>query len=126
MSVAAYPLYVLLTAKAGTNGLAIASSAAITVYVVLLMMWLRRSFNGVSDDYGAFFLRALPATALGIGAGYALRPLVTTDLVLLRGTILASAAGAVFVAAALLFRLNEAREVIAMLRRAVNRRLGRT
>jgi len=121
-----YPLYRILRASMGVSGLAIASAAAISLYVLLLTAMLRENFPGTPDHYGRFFLRAIPATLLGIAAGLSLRPHLPITAPLLRGAILASAGGAVFLLSAALLRLPELREVLSLIERRLPRRLRRS
>ena len=122
ITVLAYPLYPFLGQRWGTSGLALASSVAITVYVVALMIWLRRSFPGVPDGYGSFFLRILPALGLGVAAGLGLRAHLPIEAPLLRGAILAVVASGVYVAAALVFRVPDVSEVLGALGRRLRRK----
>ncbi|PRP91435.1 putative peptidoglycan biosynthesis protein MurJ [Enhygromyxa salina] len=64
------PLYIALGREAATVGLAAAGAVAITIYVVVLAILLRREFAGRSSGYGAFAARAIPALALGILTGH--------------------------------------------------------
>ena len=122
IAVPAYPVYVALGRAYGTDGLAIASGVAVTTYVTLLVLMLRREFPGVPDGYGRFFARAVPATALGIGVGLALRTIMPIWHPLLRGGALGVVAFAVYVAATAAFRLDEVREVGALVARRLRRR----
>jgi putative peptidoglycan lipid II flippase len=73
--VLAYPIYPLLrdAAPQGAVGLALASSVAVTAYTVILMFLLQRQ-TGAKGGLAPFLVRTLPATALGIGAGYGVSP----------------------------------------------------
>ena len=120
-----YPLYVTLRTSMGVEGLAISSASAITVYVVLLVLALRRKFPEVSDGYGGFFLRMVPVTLAGLAAGLGLRGVVHLSSPLLQGAVLGSAAGIVFLIAALILRVPELSEVISMITEKVGRRRRR-
>ncbi|MFT5683920.1 MAG: putative peptidoglycan lipid II flippase [Myxococcota bacterium] len=120
-----YPLYVYLRGQLGVTGLALASSAAITVYVILLIAFLRRRFPGEPDGYGAFFVRVVPATVAGLLAGVGLRQVIEIPIPLLQGAVLGIAGGMVFLAVALLMRVPELSEVISLITDKVGRRLRR-
>lgn len=122
ITVASYPLYAALSARWGTSGLAVASSVAISTYVVALILWLRRSFPGVPDRYGAFFGRVLPSVAVGLGVGLGLREVLPDWPALLRGGLLAVAAMGAFFGAALLLRVPDIDEVLGALTRRLRRR----
>jgi len=74
----AWPVYGWLAAPLGTTGLAIASTLAVSLYVLLLGGWLKRAHPGGTDHYGRFILRILPGLALAIGAGWGLRRALLT------------------------------------------------
>ena len=118
-----YPLYVFLRGEVGVAGLAIASAAAITVYVVLLITTLRRKFPGIPDGYRAFFGKMVPATAAGLAAGVSLRAVIDLSVPLLQGAILGTAGGAVFLAVALILGVPELSEMISLITEKVGRRL---
>lgn len=120
-----YPLYTTLRGALGVTGLALASAAAITAYVLLLIAALRRQFPGVSDGYGAFFARMVPATAAGLLASVGLRQIIDVPIPLLQGALLGSAGGMVFLVAALMLRVPELSEVISLITEKVGRRLRR-
>lgn len=69
----AWPLYGWLAGVLGTMGLALASTVAVSTYVVVLGGWLKLAHPGGTDRYGSFILRIVPALGLGIGAGWGLR-----------------------------------------------------
>jgi len=121
----AYPFYWWMGQHMGTTGLAIASSTAVTSYVVLLIVLLRREYPGVPDGFLPFMVRAAPCAASGIGAAAGLR---TLDLPLtspaLRGLLLGTVGGLAYLGAILAIGLPEARDVIDMVWSRVRRRLG--
>ena len=116
-----YPLYYYL-AKRGVLGLAGASSFAISLYTVVLALRLRRYFAGVSDHYGVFVLRAVPAVAVGVVAGWAARIPLSEAPVFVRGALAGTAGALVFGGAAYLLRMSELLEVVAWGMRKVRRR----
>ncbi len=103
----AYPAYALLGLRWGTTGLASASSLAISLYVVILMWLLHRKFGSLPGGYSPFFVRVIPATALGIAAGFFARESVMSKPVAVRGAILGFLGCGVFVAATGFLRLAE-------------------
>ena len=122
IAAAAYPLYPLLGQRWGTAGLSVASTVAISVYVVVLIVWLRRSAPGVADGYLGFFARMIPAVGLGIGAGAWVRTWLDVPLPLVRGALLVAVGVAVYGAVALALRLPDAVEVLGLIRARVRRR----
>lgn len=122
IAAAAYPLYPYLGQRYGTAGLAGASSVAISVYVVALIVWLRREFPGVPDGYGAFFIRILPAVAAGLASGLALREVVPEWTPLLRGAVLGGASTAIFLLVTLALGLQDAADVLGQVTRRLRRR----
>ena len=120
-----YPLYLALRASWGEAGLALASTVAITVYVVALVLLLRHRFAGEADGFGRYFVRMVPATGLGIAAGVGLRYALPPLPPLLGGAIFAMVAGLVFAGAAWALRVEEAREVAGLVLGRVQRRIRR-
>jgi putative peptidoglycan lipid II flippase len=123
----ALPVYAGLGKAFGAPGLAAASSAALIVYVAILAALLHRELSpGAGTGLLPFLLRALPATALGIGAGVLLRPFLgppdwTRLDALLRFCVLGGVGGGVFVSAAWTFGVGEIREIGGMVMRRVRR-----
>ncbi len=137
VAISALPLYVVLRQQWGAIGLAIASSVAILVYV-LLLGWLQyRRFEREAAARGST-LRAVPgmlgaalglavAAALAIGAGLWVRELLFQFLpgmhvavLLTRATVLCAVGIGVYLALARLFGIRE----LASLQRLLLRRLG--
>lgn len=119
--VLSYPLYHWL-AHRGAVGLAAASAAAITLYTVVLAVRLRRYFKGTPDQFGSFALRAIPAVAIGIAAGLALRSPLADVPVFVRGAIVGTAGAIVFFAVAYAVRLPELGDVVSWMISKVRRR----
>jgi len=125
VAIAAYPLYVVLRGELGLGGLALASSAAILVYVALLGWLLARDLERVcapeSAGLGLFFTRALCALGLSIGAGRLLLRLLPegfeTGPLLLRAGLAGGLCLAVFAGVALLTGMPELQTILAPLRR---------
>jgi putative peptidoglycan lipid II flippase len=125
VAVAAYPLYVFLRGELGLGGLALASSAAILVYAGLLAWLLARELERVAAPepglWGLFFMRALCALGLAIGAGrLVLRFLPEgfgTRELLLRAGLSGGLTLAVFLAVAVLCGMPELQTILAPLRR---------
>jgi len=125
VAIAAYPLYVVLRGELGLGGLALASSAAILVYVALLGWLLARDLERVcapeSAGLGLFFTRALCALGLSIGAGRMLLRLLPegfeTGPLLLRAGLAGGVCLAVFAGVALLTGMPELQTILAPLRR---------
>lgn len=118
------PVYWLLADRGGP-GLAVASSVAISAYVLLLVLALRRDLSiaetpprGLPDAV----LRLLPAVALGVGAGLLLEGMLPPLPALLRGALSGGVALALYLATAHLLQVPE----VGVLVRAVRRRLLRS
>ncbi len=60
------PLYIAMRSTFGVLGLPVATTVAISVYVISLIVVLRRRFPGTEDGYGRFALRIVPALVLGL------------------------------------------------------------
>ena len=135
----AVPLYVVLRQQWGAIGLAIASSIAILIYV-LLLGWLQyrrfereaaardTNLKAVPGMLGATFGLAV-ATGLAIGAGLYLRYLLLQFLpsmqilaILMRATLLCAFGIAIYLAVARLLGVTE----LARLQRLLSRRLMRS
>jgi len=113
--IAALPVYWGGAAGLGTPGLALASSAGITLYVVALAVLLRRDLGG-TNGLGEFLLRALPAVAAGVAVGLSLKPALgapewTRADAIFRTVVLGGAGGLAFVGAAWAFGIAEVREI---------------
>ncbi|MFK7928366.1 MAG: murein biosynthesis integral membrane protein MurJ [Myxococcota bacterium] len=142
----AWPLYPLLGGWLGTTGLAVASTLAVSTYVLGLALWLRRSMKEGTDQYGAYIVRIIPAVAIAIGAGWAVRwglgavfdgglvallnaSMAGTALSAVAGEIAALTQGAVLCCSALLvyggavlaLRVPGAIEVVSLIRRKLGR-----
>ncbi len=139
---AAVPLYVVLRRHWGENGLAVASSIAILVYVLLLGFLQRRRFEreaaaagGTLDDIPGMMnaaLRLALAAAVAIAVGLALRTALLAALpgvgflpVLVRATVLCAVGGGLYLAPAWLLGVREFERFERMLLRRVRwRRRG--
>ena len=137
VAILALPLYVVLRQQWGAIGLAIASSVAILVYV-LLLGWLQyrrfvreaairgTTLEGVSGMLGAA-LGLSVAAAIAISAGLWVRDLLFQLLpgmhvvtILIRATLLCTVGIGIYLALAQLFGISE----LASLERLLLRRLG--
>lgn len=121
------PLYWVLGARFGAAGLAVASSATVTASVVALAWTLRRQGGAEEAGYVGFLLRALPATALAIAAGLAVRaflpePAWTRLDALIRAGVLGTAGGLAFLAAAWALRVPELDAALAPILRRLRRK----
>lgn len=113
--VAALPVYWAGAQYLGAGGLALASSAGVTAYVLVLATLLRREI-GEGPGLGDFLLRVLPAVAIGVAAGFLVRPALgapewTRLDALLRSVVLGGVSGLAFAAAAWAFGVGEVREI---------------
>jgi putative peptidoglycan lipid II flippase len=132
----AVPLYVALRRQWGAIGLAIASSIAILVYVLLLGWLQRRRFEREACERGTTLrnvpgmlspaLRMAAAAAIAIGIGLAVRALLLQFLpgshlavILVRAAVLATVGLGIYLAVARLFGIRE----FAKLERMVVRRV---
>lgn len=124
--VLALPIYWAGGRLYGAPGLAFASSASVTIYVLGLAFLLKRDIGGAGPGLGDFLLRALPAVAVGVAVGFSLRPaLGEPDWTRLDGlwrtAVLGGAGGLAFVGAAWAFGIAEVREIGQMVRRRLSR-----
>lgn len=128
VAVAAYPVYVLARRSYGTQGLALASSAAVIVYVVLLSLFLERRVARegatVADSPKFFLVRAIGALVAGIAGGTAASLAVPHPgsfvWICARALSIAALAVGVFALTAHVLGLSE----IGALLRPIGRRLG--
>lgn len=130
-----YPLYVYLGDQMGAQGLAIAGSAAMTVYVLTLAIWARKTL-GQSLHLGIFVPRVLGAAALSIAGffwldlGPKLEPVLDwlagfpVLAALLRGAVVGICALVVYTVLLFAFGVPEISAILGMLRRRVMRRKG--
>lgn len=119
------PLYAVLGDRLGAPGLALASSAVVTVSVVVLQRTLRRGVSG-GPGYGDLLGRALVAVALGVAAGWAVRaglgpPDGTRLDAAWRAAVLGGVGGGVFLATAALLRTPELQAALAPITRRLRR-----
>lgn len=121
----ALPLYPALSGLLGGLGLALASSLAISSYVILLAVVLRRRMAGPhSPRLWPLILRMVPAVGAGIAGGNALD--AALDLpALLRGGLSGSLAILLTLLVASLLGVPEVGAVLGLIRERLRRRLGR-
>jgi putative peptidoglycan lipid II flippase len=121
--VLAYPIYAWAGKTHGGLGLACVSSTAISLYVIVLGVLLRRKIAGPnSPRISEIVFPMIAAVALGIGAGEGLEYLLPTMPVLLDGALVGLTAIGVCLGAAWLFRVREVAEVAAIVRRKLGSR----
>ncbi|MFT7518131.1 MAG: putative peptidoglycan lipid II flippase [Kiritimatiellia bacterium] len=126
----AYPIYWYFGQTWGTAGLAGASAIAISLYVLVLGVALRRVVPEGRDGYLGYALRMSMPLALGLGVGVMIRWVDIQHLVhlpsplgaLIQGGVYGCVAITVFAGATLLFRVREVTEVVGIIRRKVLRR----
>ncbi len=133
------PLYIVLRQHWGSVGLAIASAAAILVYVLLLGGLQRRRFEREAAAHGAVLERApgmldasirlALAAALSIGMGLALRALLLTcwpgtglGIISMRATVLCAFGVTAYLALARVLGVRELTEVQGLLLRRMRTR----
>lgn len=116
------PVYALLGERLGPLGLPVATTGAISSYVLVLVMILRRRHPGVSDGYGRFVLRVVPCVAVAIGIGWALDAVVALPHPLLQGGLTGGVAGTAFAGLLLALRVPEATTVVQRVTRRLRRR----
>ncbi|MCA9537791.1 MAG: murein biosynthesis integral membrane protein MurJ [Myxococcales bacterium] len=118
-----FPVYGLLADRAGGDGLALASSAAISLYLAALMLLLRRRLG--RDVEGPGLLDALWRLALaaggGIGVGLLLDRALPAWPALLRGALNGGVAALTCLALARALRLPEVSRLLGVLRRKLRR-----
>ena len=139
ITVCVVPLYIIMREQWGATGLAVASSVAILIYVLLLGWLQRRHFVREAKERGTTLdkapgmldaaIRLGFAAGVAIGVGLVLRnfmlpyfPLVEIWAVLARGAILCVAGLGIYVLLAWLLRVAEVGEVWRLLSRRFRRR----
>ena len=139
ITIAMIPLYVVLRIHFGADGLAVASSVAILVYVFLLGWLQRRRFDREAASRGTSLagvpgmlsaaLRLAAAAAIAIAAGLALRavlvplvPGVGFVALFTRDIVLCGVGIAIYATAARLFGVRELVDLAGMITRRLRRR----
>ncbi|MCA9547419.1 MAG: hypothetical protein KC613_23610 [Myxococcales bacterium] len=119
---AAFPLYGWAAGRWGAVGLAGASSATISLYLVVLTLLLRRT-AGPTAPGGLLdaFARLVPALALAVAAGLGLGQVLPPLPALVRGALTGGAALSVYGLAVWALRVPEVAPLLAK----VKRKLGR-
>ena len=121
----AYPVYSWAGANHGGVGLALTSSATITIYVIALSTMLRRRLGGAGPRISPVVLRMAPAALIGWAAGEGVSMVVELPHGVLGALVEGSLAGGVALCATLLagwaLRVEEIGEVVSMVRRRVAR-----
>jgi putative peptidoglycan lipid II flippase len=122
--VLALPVYAGLRVELGLLGLPLATSLAVSAYVVALIVLLRRQFPGVPDGLAGFALRVSPALGGGllVGAGARAAGLGALPWALPRGAALGGLAALAFFGIALAMKIPEASTLASALRRRLGRR----
>lgn len=119
----AYPLYAWAGRHHGGAGLALVSSGAISLYVILLGFLLRRRI--ASPDSPRIVTLVLPmamAVGLGIVAGEGLEQVLPSMPVVIHGALVGLTAGGVCLVSARIFRVNEVSEIVGIVRRKLGQR----
>lgn len=139
ITICVVPLYIVMREQWGTTGLAIASSAAILIYVLILGWLQRRHFVREAKERGTMLdkapgmldaaLRLGLAAGVAIGAGLVLRsfllpylPLTEIWAVLARGALLCVVGLGLYVLLAWLLRVAELGEIWRLLSGRFKRR----
>jgi putative peptidoglycan lipid II flippase len=121
----AFPFYGLAQAQWGAVGLAVASSATISVYLLGLLFLLRRTFKGEQAEGPGLvdaFARLIPALVLAVLAGRGLAQVLPELPALIRGGLTGTTALAVFLGVTLALRMPESGALVLKVRRKVLRR----
>lgn len=141
ITIAMIPLYVVLRIHFGADGLAVASSVAILVYVFVLGALQRRRFDREAAARGTSLagvpgmlsaaLRLAAAAFVAMAVGLAIRALLVPMIpgvgalaLFARGIVLCGAGIAVYVLMARLFGITELADLAGMLTRRFRRRRG--
>jgi putative peptidoglycan lipid II flippase len=121
--VLAYPLYSWAGRTHGGLGLALVSSGAISLYVIILASLLRRKIAGPdSPRIADMVVPMIVAVSLGIAAGEGLEQILPTMPVILNGTLVGLCATFVCLLAAWFLRVREVAEVAGIIRRKLRTR----
>ncbi len=109
----------------GGTGLALASSAAVTLYVLALAGFLRhRMAEEDSPGVLGLVVRMAPAVGLAIAAGFGIRAAIDLPA-LVSGALTGTVAVVLTLGLARLFGVPEVAEVIGLVTSKVRRKLGR-
>ncbi len=120
----ALPLYALLAGQRGSDGLALASSLAISAYLAVLAGLLRRRLRDPDDPGESLLglaLRLVPAAAVGVAAGWGLDRLLPPWPALLRGALTGGLAVGACLTACRLLGVAEVERLMGMVRRRLRR-----
>lgn len=118
----AIPVYIYLRQQNGIYGLAQASSIAISTYVIVLMWWLQKIYQPSKPNHLLFFIRVVPATAVSIAIGLFVRPHVDIQYPFIKGALIGSLSGFIYIILILVFQVQEAKEVLRKIQRKMNRK----
>ena len=119
----AYPLYSWAGRNHGGLGLALVSSGAISVYVVVLASVLRQKIAGPdSPRIADMVFPMIVAVSLGIAAGEGLEHVLPSMPVILNGALVGLSATFVCLFVAWLLRVREVAEVAGMVQRKLSAR----
>ena len=125
MVVLVWPLYRVLGEQWGGAGLALASSVAVSVYVIALAVVLRRKMAGPnSPALWPVVVRMLPAVLVAIAAGHSLDDFLADWPALLRGAITGCVALGLTLTVARLLGLPEVSQVVGLLREKLRERVS--
>ncbi len=118
----AVPVYIVLGRTFGVVGLPVATTLAISTYVLGLLWMLRRRYPGVSGGLLVFFGKTVPVLLVAIGVGRGLDHVLALPHPLLQGAVTGGVAGALYLGGLLGLRVPEATRVLAAVKRRVLRR----
>jgi putative peptidoglycan lipid II flippase len=123
----AFPLYPMFAHQLGALGLPLASTIAISTYVLILLLLLRRTMGGPPLQLAGFFARNVLAAALAILLGVGIRwPFgwEATGLLPVSGAAIAATISSLaFLALSHRFGVPEVKQVVGLVRRRLPGRL---
>ncbi len=123
VTVGFYPVYAQLAASLGGDGLSAASSIALSVYGVLLAVFLGRLFGaGLVRDLAWGLLRTGGAGAVGYGAGVGLAAVLPDLPALVHGGLIGGVALVATVGAAAALRVPEVAPLVGRITRKLRRK----
>lgn len=119
-AVGCLPIYSALGDAYGGVGLALASSIAISVYVIVLATWAMASM-GPGEGFVSAVFRLIGACALGIAAGWGLDQVLPAWPPLVRGGLTGGTAAVVCLGLSVAFKVPEAQMMIGKVTRKLRR-----
>ena len=95
---------------------------AISAYVLLLLLFLQKIYKPKNSNFLAFFLRIIPPTTIAIAIGLYARPFISIPYPFLKGAVIGSVCGGIYLVLVLVFQIQEAKEVFQKIQQKIRRK----